>query len=218
MVTSMKVNLLRFTAAPEMLAGMGAAICTNTEDYGRALENALSCGHESVMEHVSFTFQIREVSRTVLAQLPGHRIASFSVQSQRYESYRDGFGYVTPPSIEALGEDAVKAYAAQMEQMHAWYCEWCDQLGDKKKEDARYVLPNATNTKLLLTMNARELRHFFSLRCCNRAQWEIRSVAEKMLEKCRMAAPDLFRDAGPGCVRGHCPEGKRSCGNPRVIA
>ena len=214
----MKVKLLRFTAEPEMLAGMGAAICTNTEDWGRALENALSCGHESVMEHVSFTFEISEVSRTLLAQLTRHRIASFSVQSQRYVSYRDGFGYVIPPSIIDLGGNAVAEYEYQMETMHDWYCYWCDQLGDQKKEDARFVLPNAAHTKLLMTMNGRELKHFFSLRCCNRAQWEIRAMADKMLEKCRLAAPDLFKDAGPGCVRGQCPEGKRSCGNPRVIA
>ena len=211
----MKVKLLRFTAAPEMIAGMGAAICTNTDDWERALEHALSSGHESVIEHVSFTFLIEDVSRVLLAQLTRHRIASFSVQSQRYVSYRDGFGYVIPPAIVELGDEAVADYEKQMETMHAWYCRWCDRLGDKKKEDARYVLPNAAHTKLLMTMNGRELKHFFSLRCCNRAQWEIRDMADQMLEKCRMAAPDLFKDAGPGCVRGHCPE-KKPCKKPRA--
>lgn len=211
----MKVKLLRFTAAPEMLAGMGAAICTNTDDWERALEHALSSGHESVIEHVSFTFLIEDVSRVLLAQLTRHRIASFSVQSQRYVSYRDGFGYVIPPSIVELGDEAVADYEKQMETMHAWYCRWCDRLGEKKKEDARYVLPNAAHTMLLMTMNGRELKHFFSLRCCNRAQWEIRDMADQMLEKCRMAAPDLFKDAGPGCVRGHCPE-KKPCKKPRA--
>lgn len=213
----MNVKLVRFTAAPELIAGWGAAICTNTDDWEKALKHALASGHESVMEHVSFTFEVSEVSRALLAQLTRHRIASFSVQSQRYVGYREGFGYVIPPSISELGNDAVKNYMAQMEQMHGWYCQWCDLLGDKKKEDARYVLPNAAHTKLLVTMNARELKHFFSLRMCNRAQWEIRQMAEKMFEQAYDAAPALMKDAGPGCVRGHCPEGSRSCGHPKGV-
>lgn len=211
----MKVNLIRFTAAPELLAGMGAAICTNTDDLEKALKHALASGHESVAEHVSFTYLIEDVSRVLLAQLTRHRIASFSVQSQRYVSYRDGFGYVVPPSVEELGEEAVAEYEAQMAQMHAWYCGWCDRLGDQKREDARYVLPNAAHTKLLMTMNARELKHFFSLRVCNRAQWEIRQMAEEMCRQATEAAPMLMKGAGPGCVRGHCPEGSRSCGHPK---
>lgn len=211
----MNVRLLRFTAWPEIIAGCAAAICTNTDDWEKALEQALASGHDSVMEHVSFTFEISEVSRVLLAQLTRHRIASFSVQSQRYVSYRDGFGYVIPESIIDLGGNAITEYESQMEQAHEWYCYWCDQLGDKKKEDARYVLPNAAHTKLLLTMNARELKHFLSLRMCNRAQWEIRQMAEKMCKLAMDAAPALMADAGPGCVRGHCPEGNRSCGNPK---
>lgn len=211
----MNVRLIRYTVDPEAVAGCGAAICTNTDDWESALKVALKCGHESVMEHVSFTFEISEVSRVLLAQLTRHRIASFSVQSQRYVSYRDGFDYVIPPAVEELGEESVAEYEAQMAQMHEWYCGWCDKLGDKKREDARYVLPNAAHTKLLMTMNARELKHFFSLRMCNRAQWEIRQMAEEMCRQAKEVAPVLMKGAGPGCVRGHCPEGGRSCGNPR---
>lgn len=211
----MNVKLMRFTADPENIAGMGAAICTNSKDFDKSLEHALASGHESVMEHVYFTFCVEGVSRVLLAQLTRHRIASFSVESQRYVSYKDGFEYVIPRSIEALGSEAVSNYKAQMEQMHVWYCEWCDVLGEKKKEDARYVLPGATHTRLLVSMDARELKHFLSLRCCNRAQWEIREMADKMLGLAQMVAPKLFDDAGPGCVQGHCPEGKRSCGKPR---
>lgn len=213
----MKVHLLRFTAGPELVAGCAAAICTNTNDLEKALKHALSSGHDSIKEHVYFTFEISDVSRVLLAQLTRHRIASFSVQSQRYVSYRDGFGYVIPPSIVELGEDAVAEYEAQMAQMHAWYCGWCDRMGDKKKEDARYVLPNAAHTKLLMSMNARELHHFLELRECNRAQWEIREMAEDMHKLAAEVAPKLFADAGPGCVRGHCPEGSRSCGHPKGV-
>ena len=81
-------------------------------------------------------------------------------------------------------------------------------------EDARYLLPNAAETKIVITMNVRELLHFFSLRCCNRAQWEIRDMAHRMLELARPTAPFIFADAGAPCVRGTCPEGKMTCGNP----
>ena len=187
------------------------------KDQKAFVEKIMSMGHESVLEHASFTFLVSGVSRVLLAQLTRHRIASYSVESQRYVSYGEGFDYVIPPKIKQLGPEYVETYQAQMEQMHYWYNEWCSLLDDKT-EDARFVLPGATSTRLLVTMNARELRHFFSLRCCNRAQWEIRNMADQMLERCKTVAPQLFEDAGPGCVRGHCPEGKRSCGHPRMKA
>ena len=101
-----------------------------------------------------------------------------------------------------------------MNTIHAWYCGWQEKLGkgEGSNEDARFVLPNACTTRMMVTMNVRELRHFFSLRCCSRAQWEIRAVANEMLKLCKSVAPALFADAGPGCVRGHCPEGEKSCG------
>jgi thymidylate synthase (FAD) len=188
-------------------------MCYNARDPWKALKNAMAGGHESVLEHCKFSFQIEGVSRALLAQLTRHRIASFSVQSQRYVSYENGFDYVTPPSILALGAEAEKRYHTQMEMMHMWYCEWLKN--DVTPEDARFVLPNACTTKLVVTMNARELRHFFSLRCCNRAQWEIRQMADEMLKICKEEAYSLFADAGAGCVRGACPEGKHSCGKPR---
>lgn len=197
------------------MCATAAGMCYNAKDPWKALLNAMAGGHESVLEHCKFTFQIEGVSRALLAQLTRHRIASFSVQSQRYVSYKDGFDYVTPPSILALGAEAEKRYHNQMEMMHMWYCEWLKHLGDNMQEDARFVLPNACCTKLVVTMNARELRHFFSLRCCARAQWEIRQMADKMLEICKEQAYSLFADAGAGCVRGACPEGKHSCGKPR---
>ena len=227
-----KVKLVRHTADPESLTALGARLCYAGGDVDKLLtaieekdqrafvEKIMSMGHESVLEHVSFTFLAEGVSRVLLAQLTRHRIASFSVQSQRYVSYASGFGYIVPPAIEALGPDAVAEYEAQMAQMQSWYENWQQRLGnagEKSNEDARFVLPNACETRVLLTMNARELRHFFALRMCSRAQWEIRQMAGSMFEQCLEVAPAMFRDAGPGCLRGACPEGEKSCGKAGEI-
>ena len=227
-----KVQLVRHTADPEALTALGARLCYAGGDVEKLLtaieekdqrafvEKIMSMGHESVLEHVSFTFLVEGVSRVLLAQLTRHRIASFSVQSQRYVSYANGFGYIIPPAIEALGEEAVAEYESQMAQMQTWYEGWQKKLGDageKSNEDARFVLPNACETRVLLTMNARELRHFFELRMCSRAQWEIRQMANSMFAECVKAAPAMFRDAGPGCLRGGCPEGAKSCGRAKEI-
>lgn len=168
----MKVTLL--DRPDPSVCAIAAGMCYNAKDPWKALKNALAGGHESVLEHCKFSFQVECVSRALLAQLTRHRIASFSVQSQRYVAMKGGFPYVIPPRIQELGSDAVKRYQNQMEQMGKWYDEWFALLGDDSAEDARFVLPNACCTKLVVTMNVRELRHFFSLRCCNRAQWEIR--------------------------------------------
>lgn len=211
----MTVELIRHTPDPVALVGEAAAICTASKDTDRARKGALASGHESILEHVSFTFRVEGVSRALLAQLTRHRIASFSVESQRYVRVED-VDCVMPPSIKRANlEGNVLGYT---------YEETLSEIFDVynfliesgiPEEDARYILPNATPTRLLMTMNARELRHFFSLRCCNRAQWEIREMAYRMLDLCKGVAPELFEDAGPGCVRGACPEGKRSCGKPR---
>lgn len=227
-----RVQLVRHTASPEALTALGARLCyaggdmdsllktIEEKDQRAFVERVMSMGHESVLEHASFTFLIEGVSRVLLAQLTRHRIASFSVQSQRYVSYASGFGYIIPPAIEALGAEAVAEYEAQMAQMQLWYEDWQKRLGDageKSNEDARFVLPNACETRVLLTMNARELRHFFELRMCSRAQWEIRHMANLMFEECLKAAPALFRNAGPACLRGACPEGAKSCGRAAEI-
>lgn len=209
----MKVTLMN-KPNPELCA-IGAGLCYDAKDPWKALKHAMDSGHESVIEHNTFTFLIEGVSRALLAQLTRHRIASFSVQSQRYVTFSGGFPYVIPKRIQELGQEDVKRYENQMAQMAVWYDEWLNKLGKDGAEDARFVLPNACETKLMMTMNARELRHFFSLRCCNRAQWEIREMADKMLHECKEAAYTLFADAGPGCVRGACPEGKKCCGKPR---
>lgn len=225
----MNVCLISYTPDPEFVCAIAARNCYSADsfhdiadlvmksDQSRFLRGVIASGHHSVLEHVSFTFTIEGVSRALLAQITRHRIASFSVQSQRYVSMEEGFDYVIPPRIRALGDAAVSEFNAQMAQMHAWYVGWQQKLGfgESANEDARFVLPNACTTQIVMTMNARELLHFFSLRCCNRAQWEIRAVADQMLRLCYDAAPAIFAYAGPGCVRGLCPEGKKCCGNPR---
>ncbi len=217
-----RVELLRVTTGGEALVALAAKLCyaggdmdslltkIAAQDQRAFLRKVREMGHESVLEHVSFTFLIEGVSRALLAQLTRHRIASFSVQSQRYVSYHKGFGYIVPPAVRALGDAAVREYEAQMAQMQTWYEGWQQRLG--ANEDARFVLPNACETRLVMTMNARELRHFFALRMCERAQWEIRTMAQRMFALCYGEVPELFADAGAGCLRGTCPEGEKSCG------
>ena len=225
-VKKMNVVMIRHTLNPEELIALSAKLCysrsdirglserVSSQDQSEFISRLMNMGHESTFEHACFTFGIEGVSRVLLAQLTRHRLASFSVQSQRYVSYEKGFGYILPPKIMALGEEATARYASQMNQIEEWYREWQEQLGkgEQSNEDARFILPNACETRIMLTMNVRELRHFFSLRMCNRAQWEINELAIRMHRLCLKTAPALFIDAGPACLRGKCPEGEKSCG------
>lgn len=189
-------------------------------------------GHASPTEHASFTFAIEGVSRSLLAQITRHRHASFSVQSQRYVAL-DDFDYVEPPEIEA-DEETKEIFAQAMAEEAQLYQRLTKKLEEKHRvryleagasekqakqkaqkqaiEDARFVLPNACTTKMIVTMNARSLNHFFRLRCCNRAQWEIRALSDDMLKAVMPVAPSLFSTAGPGCAVGGCTEGRMSCG------
>ena len=222
----LKVSLIAHTPDPEKTCALAARTCysgldmetlrsrVDEKDQADFLRRVVGSGHLSVLEHASFTFSVEGVSRALLAQVTRHRIASFSVQSQRYVSLEKGFGYIIPPKIQALGEDAIHEFESQMQQMHQWYIDWQEKLGtgEGSNEDARFVLPNACETHITMTMNARELLHFFSLRCCDRAQWEIRAMAVEMLRLCKKAAPVIFENAGPSCINGPCPEGTKSCG------
>lgn len=222
----LKVSLIAYTPDPEKTCALAARTCysgldmetlksrVDEKDQADFLRRVVGSGHLSVLEHASFTFSIEGVSRALLAQVTRHRIASFSVQSQRYVSLEKGFAYVIPPKIQALGAEAVQEFESQMQTMHNWYINWQEKLGsgEGSNEDARFVLPNACETHITMTMNARELLHFFSLRCCERAQWEIRAMAIEMLRLCKQAAPVIFENAGPSCVKGPCPEGAKSCG------
>ena len=205
----MNVELISWPSMdPVTLAGKAAAKCYNGTNYDSSLRSAMSGGHLSVAEHAAFTFEISGVSRVLLAQLTRHRVASFSVNSQRYCGVKPS--WVTPQSIKDAG----------MENEYLMYCDagyrlMCDMMEKGiPAEDARYCIPQGVTCSLIMTMNVRELRHFFSMRCCNRAQDEIREMAWTMLKLCRKIAPELFYGAGPGCVRGRCPEGKRACKKP----
>lgn len=216
-----KVKLLDYTPEPERVVAMAARLCYSAvgaeelaerlsdEKVKEMVQKMVKLGHASTIEHVSFTFGIEGVSRVLTHQLVRHRIASYDQQSQRYVAAH-GFKYITPPTIEA-NPAAKEKYDLLLAEIRKTYDELTN-LGIPK-EDARYVLANAAETKILVTMNARSLLHFFNLRCCNRAQWEIRDMAYKMLAEVKKVAPTLFHNAGASCVNtGRCPEGDMTCG------
>lgn len=242
----MLVQLIAHTNEPEKTVAAAAKLCYSDahietlldgltpEKTAAFLQKLSDLGHASPIEHASFTFGIEGVSRTFLAQVTRHRIASFSVQSQRYVRL-DGFEYVTPPEVaadpeaSAAFEQAMRAENEQYERIAALLKEGhtrrlmreeglTEAAAAKKAEklaieDARFVLPNACETKMIVTMNARSLHNFFRHRCCSRAQWEIRALADEMLRLVYPVAPALFAAAGPSCVKGACPEGAMSCGD-----
>lgn len=214
----MKVKLIRFTADPELLCGAAALTSTKSgspseifekmdlEKARQIIKRVTGYGHASVIEHASFTFSLEGVSRAMTHQLVRHRIASYTQQSQRYVTYDTFEKYVTPPSIEENSE-AKRIFNSALKKISETYHKLLEM--GIPKEDARFILPNAAKTNIIVTMNARELRHFFNLRCCRRSQWEIRQVAIEMLKQAKNAAPSLFENAGPSCVElGYCPEGK----------
>jgi thymidylate synthase (FAD) len=221
----MRVQLLTHTPDPEQVTAAAARLCYSDATIGQLLERApeqapkllrkiLDMGHLSVLEHASFTFGIEGISRACSHQLVRHRIASYSQQSQRYVSHDAPFEAIVPESIAGHPELALR-FQEHLAATHELYRELL--AAGIPAEDARFVLPNAAATKLVMTMNARELHHFFALRCCRRAQWEIRAMAKEMLRLARQAAPLLFADAGPGCLRGACPEGKMTCGEAVAV-
>lgn len=240
----MKVRLLTYTPEPEKTIASAAKLCYASSDIDSLLNGLTEektnsfidmltdIGHASPIEHASFTFGIEGVSRALLAQITRHRIASFSVQSQRYVE-ENKFEFVTPPEIEKVPEakeeflnqmqsaiDSYNKLADILKEIHfkQFLSDGLDEKVAKSKaqkkaiEDARFVLPNACDTKMIMTINARSLMNFFNLRCCNRAQWEIKALADEMLKLVCKVAPTLFKNAGPSCLIGKCPEGNMSCG------
>ena len=241
----LNVKLLSHTPDAEKLIATAAKLCYSSSDIESLrdglteekiesfLDMLVSIGHESVMEHVSFTFGVEGISRACSHQLVRHRIASYSQKSQRYVN-ENGFEFITPPAIEEIPEakaeydrviaeitESYEKLANILTEKHT--AEFIAQGMDEKtarskaskmaNEDARFLLPNACETKIVVTMNVRSLFNFFRHRCCNRAQWEIRAVANEMLRQCMEVAPHIFYHAGPSCVaEGKCPEGKMTCG------
>ena len=215
----MNVKLIGFTPNPEKLPAMAAKLThskskpeeldkTSDKEFKNILEYVMNLGHTSVIEHTSFTFAISDVSRSLTHQLVRHRIASYAQQSQRYVNLNEPC-FVTPPKI-AKNKKMNEAYEKTMKNIWDEYNKLLS-LGIPA-EDARYVLPNATYTNIIVSMNARSLLNFFELRCCQHAQWEIRSLANKMLQEVKKVAPTIFKNAGPACKRkGICPENKKDC-------
>ena len=212
------VILIAHTPEAEKVVAMAAKICyaknvsikklqkkINDNDVSAFITKLLESGHESPFEHISFTFGIEGISRACSHQLVRHRMASFSQRSQRY-CFEDGFNYIEP---EDINENEDKIFRDFMRHSKEVYSKLIDK--GVKPEDARMVLPNACETKIIVTMNARELLHFFKLRCCKRAQKEIREVAFMMKNICRKVAPNIFQYAGPNCLKGYCTEGEKSC-------
>ncbi len=235
MSAELRVTLLQHTPDPDRAVAIAGRLCyapvsaaelkqaMSDDDVAKLVRILVRSGHHSALEHASFSFAIDGVSRALTHQLVRHRVASYNQQSQRYVNFGAGDSYVLPPSIAANAE-AQAVFLAAMEQARLAY-DRLVELGlaegrsrESVQEDARFVLPNAAETKIVVTMNARELRHFFQVRCCNRAQWEIRALAWEMLAMVQALAPNLFAGSGPGCLYGTCPEGKMTCGTPYRVA
>lgn len=240
----MKVKILSYTPDPEKVIAMAAKLCYSAvgvdeieenltpENIEEFLNRLMSLGHESPLEHVTFTFAVEGISRACSHQLVRHRIASYSQQSQRYVKLNQ-FEYIIPPHINEIDEarelfiDKMKkdqeAYDKLVEMLFKKHYNKFIEIGKNEKaakrkaekwaiEDARYVFPNACETKIVFTMNVRSLYNFFNHRCCIRAQWEIRELATKMLRQLKEITPTLFKDMGPSCIKGPCPEGTMTCG------
>ena len=219
----MDVRLLYHTPEPERAVAAAARLCyapvgaaelmeaMSEEAVRRVLKTVITSGHLSALEHASYTFAVDGVSRAMTHQLVRHRLASYNQQSQRYVTYADAPTFIVPPSV---GGDpaAAEAFAAATAAAFDGYRALLD--AGVPAEDARYLLPNAMETKIVITMNIRELLHFFELRCCKRAQWEIRELALAMLDLAEPTAPYIFMDAGASCRRGPCREGSMTCGDP----
>jgi len=227
----LKVTLLQFTPSPERAVASAGRLCyapvsaaelkeaMSDDDVRRLVRGLVRSGHMSALEHAVFTFAVDGISRACSHQLVRHRVASYSQQSQRYVRFGSEGGFVMPPRI-ASSPEARAVFVEAMDNARRSY-ERLVELGlaegrgnESVFEDARFVLPNAAETKIVVSMNARELRHFFSLRCCRRAQWEINRLAWVMRFLASSVAPLLFEGTGPGCMTGGCPEGKMSCGTP----
>ena len=219
----MDVRLLYHTPEPERAVAAAARLCyapvgaaelmdqLGDEAIRKVLSTIMASGHLSALEHASYTFAIDGVSRALTHQLVRHRLASYNQQSQRYVAYADEPRFIVPPAVASNPELEARFLGA----CRAAFSEYRSMVDSGvAAEDARYLLPNAMETKIVVTMNVRELLHFFELRCCKRAQWEIRALALRMLELVEPTAPLIFMDAGASCRRGPCREGKMTCGKP----
>ncbi len=231
MSAHLSVTLLQHTPDPERAVAIAGRLCyapvsaaelqheMSDPDVAKLVRILVRSGHHSALEHASFTFAIDGVSRACTHQIVRHRLASYNQQSQRYVNFGHADSFVVPPSISG-NPDAEAVFLEAMEQARAAYDRLVDiGLGEGRtresvQEDARFVLPNAAETKIVVTMNVRELRHFFQVRCCRRAQWEINALSWRMRGMAREISLNLFEGTGPNCLYGECGEGKMTCGDP----
>lgn len=221
----MNLIILRHTPEPDKLVAMAARRCYSSreaqeiddkmteEEQKRMLGLLRQRNHLSPFEHVSFTFSADGVSRALSHQLVRHRIASYSQESQRYVNYLklEQIPNIIPPSI-SKNEDTLNIYKTAMDVTLNAYKDLL-KLGIPP-EDARYIFPNAIETKLVFTLNARSLFNFFEQRCCIKAQWEIRYLANEMLKEVRKVAPLIFKEAGAPCrfsQNPYCRENDPDC-------
>lgn len=220
----MKVKLISYTKDPEKVVAAAIRQCYSADsaekiknkltdaERAKLIKMIIAGGHTSTIEHVSFTFAVEGVSRVLTHELVRHRIASYSQQSQRYINGKN-FGFVVPPKISS-NKEAREIFDGTIKDLGEKY-EKLIELGIPK-EDARFILPNATDVKIVITMNARSLFNFLARRMCNRAQWEIRAMAYAMHRQLLKVAPRIFKYSGPTCkTEGICWEGERNCGLPK---
>jgi thymidylate synthase (FAD) len=231
MAAQLSVTLLQHTPDPDRSVAIAGRLCyapvsaadlkqaMTDEEVGKLVRILVRSGHHSALEHASFSFAVDGVSRACTHQLVRHRVASYNQQSQRYVHFGGDDSFVVPPKI-AADAAAEKVFLEAMDQARSAYDRLVDlglaegRTRESVQEDARFVLPNAAETKIVVTMNARELRHFFQVRCCHRAQWEINGLAWEMRQMLREVSPHLFAGTGPNCLYGKCGEGKMTCGDP----
>jgi thymidylate synthase (FAD) len=223
--TRLKVEVISYTKNPEQVvvaairqcySSAGASDLKKTTKTGKAkklIKKVVASGHTSTIEHASFTFAIKGVSRACTHELVRHRIASYSQQSQRYVNLgKKGVSYIVPPELKKKkNEKLLKRFKEAVNFLEKEYQDFIN-LGIKP-EDARSLLPNACEAKIVVTMNARCLKNFFKLRMCQRSQWEIRNLASKMATEVKKIAPAIFANVGPTCMTEKiCWEGEMSCG------
>ncbi len=231
MAARLSVTLLQHTPDPDRSVAIAGRLCyapvsaadlkqeMTDDEVAKLVRILVRSGHHSALEHASFSFAVDGVSRACTHQLVRHRLASYNQQSQRYVHFGGGDSFVVPPKI-AANAAAEKVFLEAMDQARSAYDRLVDlgldegRTRESVQEDARFVLPNAAETKIVVTMNARELRHFFRVRCCHRAQWEINGLAWQMRTMLREVSPHLFEGTGPPCLYGACGEGKMTCGDP----
>lgn len=219
----MELLLLRHTPEPDKLVALAARRCYSARtasdiddklseaEVDRLLGFLRQRNHLSPFEHADFTFSVGGISRALSHQLVRHRVASYSQESQRYVNYmKSDLPYIVPPKVKE-NEEALKIFSEAAEVTLNAYRKLVEC--GIPKEDARYIFPNAVETKFVFTLNARSLFNFFEQRCCLKAQWEIRLLAQDMLKAVRKVAPRIFENAGAPCRYStpYCRENDSSC-------